>query len=178
MKKYLLAILLLCVTVGISAQEQEYLSAENDQELFFGLGFGLDYGGLGVKLEYLPTKHLGLFGGLGYNLLSFGYNVGASFKVLPDNKVTPTVSLLYGYNAVIKVEGASEYNMTSYGVTFGLGVDFFNAQGNKWSVNLFVPIRSKAFMDNYDDVRNSSYITLNQELLPIAFSVGYNFKIR
>ena len=60
MKNYLLAILLLCITASISAQEQENTTIEKDRETFIGLGLGLDYGGIGVKLESLPVKYVGL----------------------------------------------------------------------------------------------------------------------
>jgi hypothetical protein len=147
--------------------------------MYLGLGGGFDYGGFGGRLEFLPTSHFGLFGGLGYNLLSVGWNLGASYKFLPNAKVSPTVCAFYGYNAVLKVENAEEYNITSYGVTFGGGVNIkLGRRGNMLSINLFVPIRSEKFKDNYDAVKNDPRIEMKSELLPIGISVGYNFRIK
>ena len=150
---------------------------QDRQQVYFGIGMGLDYGGVfGGKIEYLPVKQVGLFGGLGYNLLSAGWNVGATVKLLPDSRVSPNLIAFYGYNGVSKIEGASEYNMTSYGVTVGGNLDIMlGRRGNKLSIGLFVPIRSKKFMDNYDLIKNSPNIELENDLLPIAISVGFNW---
>ena len=50
-------------------------SKTNSQQLYLGAGFGFDYGGFGGKIEYLPIKEFGIFGGLGYNLLGLGWVV-------------------------------------------------------------------------------------------------------
>ncbi len=152
------------------------LAQSGEQKTYLGLGFGFDYGGIGGKLEYLPVKHFGLFGGLGYNLLSVGWNVGATYKILPDKKVSPNVILFYGYNAVLKVEGLSDYNMTSYGVTLGMNLDIMvGGKGDKMSVGLFVPFRSSKFTDNYDKAKADPRITMKNELIPVGISIGYNF---
>jgi hypothetical protein len=152
----------------------------NEKNVYLGIGFGFDYGGIfGGKLEYLPTRHLGLFGSLGYNSLSLGWNMGVSYKFSPEAKVSPTICAFYGYNAVSKVENAAEYNMTSYGITFGGGVNVkLGENENILSINLFVPVRSKKFMDNYDAIKNDSRIKMETGLIPIGFSIGYNFCIK
>ena len=162
---YLFFILLLVCNVG-NAQSKVYL----------GPGMGFDYGGLlGGKIEVLPIKQFGFFGGIGYNLLSVGWNVGTTCKISPDKRVSPNLMLFYGYNAVLKVEGASALNKTSYGVTFGGNLDIkVGSKGNKISVGLFIPIRSKSFRDHYDAAKNSPYIEMKNDLLPIAVGVGYN----
>jgi len=153
-----------------------HLYGQKEQQTYFGFGMGLDYGGLlGVKIEYLPVKNFGLYGGLGYNLLSVGWNVGATYKILPDKNVSPNLMLFYGYNGVSKVEGASEYDMVSYGVTIGGNFDVkVGTKGNKLSIGLFVPIRSKKFMDNYDAMKNDPRIEMKSDLMPIAIGIGYN----
>ena len=151
------------------------ISAQNKQQVYLGLGMGLDYGVFGAKIEYLPVKHLGLYGGFGYNLLSVGWNVGATFKILPDKNVSPNLMLFYGYNGGTKVEGVSKYDMTSYGVTIGGNLDIkVGSKGNKISVGLFVPIRSQKFMDNYDAMKNDPWVEMKTALLPITVGVGYN----
>ena len=153
-----------------------HIYGQSEQQVYLGLGFGLDHGGLGGKIEYLPVKNFGLFGGLGYNLLSVGWNAGATLKILPDKNVSPNLMLFYGYNGVSKVDGAPEYEMTSYGVTIGANLDIkVGSKGNKLSIGLFVPFRSKTFMDNYDAIKNDSRIEIKNDLMPIAISIGYNF---
>ena len=153
---------------------------QDGQQVYFGIGMGLDYGGIfGGKIEYLPVKNFGLYGGLGYNLLSVGWNVGATYKILPDKNVSPNLMLFYGYNGISKVDGAPEYEMTSYGVTIGGNLDIkVGSKGNKLSVGLFVPIRAQKFMDNYDAMKNDPRIEMKNDLLPVAISVGYNWLIK
>ena len=155
------------------------LYAQSEQQVFLGVGCGLDYGGIfGGKIEYLPVKNVGLFGGLGYNMLSAGWNLGATYKFLPDKKVSPNLMLFYGYNGVSKVEGASQYEMTSYGVTIGANFDVsVGSKGNKLSIGLFIPIRSKKFNDNYDAMKADPNIDIKNDLLPIAIGVGFNFRL-
>lgn|SRR5690554_1095666 len=82
--------------------------------------------------------------------------------------------VFYGYNGGSKIDGAPEYDMISYGVTAGVDVDIkMGNKGNKLSAGLFVPFRSKKFMDNYDAIKNDYRATLQTELLPIAVGVGY-----
>ena len=152
---------------------------QREQKVYLGLGMGLDYGGIfGGKIEYLPVKNFGVFGGIGYNLVSVGYNAGATFKILPDKKVSPNLMIFYGYNGANKVFGASEYDMISYGVTLGGNLDIIvNSLGHKISVGLFVPIRSNKFMNNYDDIKKDPRVTITNDLLPIAIGVGYNFML-
>lgn len=170
MKKTLLLFVLTMIVNHISAQE--------NNQVYLGPGIGLDYGGVGAKLEYLPIKNIGIFGGVGYNLLSVGWNVGATYKIMPDKKVSLNPMVFYGYNGGSKVDGVSEYDMTSYGVTVGLNVDIkMGKDGNKLSAGLFVPFRSEKFIDNYDAIKNDYRVSIQNELLPITVGVGYNFKL-
>jgi len=156
-----------------------HVYGQSAQQVYLGLGMGFDHGGIGVKAEYLPIKHFGIFGGLGYNFLSAGWNAGATFKILPNKKVSPNLMVFYGYNGVTKAIGAPEYNMTSYGVTVGTNLDIFlGSKGNKLSFGLFVPIRSTKFMDNYDDMKNDYRIEMITDLMPIAISAGFNFAVK
>src|SRR5690554_1095665 len=59
---------------------------QSEHQVYSGLGIGLDYGGIGAKVEYLPIKNVGVFGSLGYNLLNVGWNVGATYKIMPDKR--------------------------------------------------------------------------------------------
>ena len=173
MKKFLVASVMTAVLCMGS-----HVYGQSKQQVYLGLGMGLDHGGLGVKAEYLPIKYFGIFGGVGYNFLSAGWNAGATCKILPNKRVSPNLMVFYGYNGVTKAIGAPEYNMTSYGVTVGANLDIFlGISGNKLSFGLFVPIRSSEFMNNYDAMRNDPKIEMISNLLPIAFSAGFNFAL-
>jgi len=173
MKKLLKKICLLSMVVGMGSAY-----AQENNQVYLGLGMGLDYGGVGAKVEYLPVKNVGVFAGLGFNLLSVGWNVGATYKIMPDKKVSINPMVFYGYNAVSKVSGAPNYDMTSYGVTFGANVDIkMGKQGNKLSAGIFVPVRSEKFMDNYDAMKNDPRVFLESSLIPVTIGVGYNFKL-
>lgn len=57
---------------------------------YFGLDIGFDYGAIGIKAEFLPSKYIGVFGGAGYALIDLAFNVALSGKLLPDrNFVRP-----------------------------------------------------------------------------------------
>ena len=169
-KRIFVVIILIVLFTGNYA-----FSQPNEQKVYFGAGLGLDYGGLGVKFEYLPIKYFGIYGGAGYNLLFIGWNAGATVKILPDKKVSPNFMIFYGYNATLKIIGAPEYNITSYGPTIGANIDIKLGKRNKLSVGLFVPIRSADFKDRYQTVKNDPRIQMNNILLPITVGVGFNF---
>src|SRR6185503_5014493 len=106
-----------------------------------GVGLGLDYGGLGARLSILPVKAVALFGAVGYNFNGTGFNGGASFQLTPKKRLTPTIKVMYGYNAVIVVSGADQYNKTYNGPTFGGGIQLNSRSGkNFFSAALLIPI--------------------------------------
>ena len=181
LRKVVAIAICLAVSVTLFAQQQSITVSQpmqKEQKLYLGVGFGFDYGGVGGKIEYLPIKSIGLFGGLGSNFVSLGWNVGATYKILPDKKVSPNLMVMYGYNAALSVKGASEYDKVSYGISVGGNLDIkLGSKGNTMSIGLFVPIRSKEFMDHLDSVKNDPRIKMENDLLPVAFSFGYNFAL-
>jgi|ERR1700757_1414818 len=147
--------------------------------LSFGLGLGLDYGGLlGVNFTAYPQKNIGLFAGGGIALAGFGYNVGAKLRYVPNNQkrvqVLPFLVGMYGYNTVIVVVNAADYNKLFYGMTVGFGGDIRFKKGCL-SLALLIPIRGDD-VDNYiTDLQNKHNINFQNDLLPVAFSIGYKF---
>ncbi len=132
-----------------------------------GVGLGLDYGGIGLKLTLNPTEVVSLFVGLGYNLNKIGYNAGFEFNFTPKARTTPFLSAMYGYNAVLIYPGApTSQNRTFYGPSFGMGVksrsrrteDFF-------SIQIIYPIRDPEFLN----------APLAEKPWPVLFSIGYHF---
>jgi hypothetical protein len=159
-----------------SPQDPTALDYENPK-YYLGAGFGFDYGGFGLKFEYLPIRHLGVFAGGGYNLLSLGWNIGGTYKILPDKKISPNLMIMYGYNAVFHGSDAysKQYEMTSYGVTAGANADIKIGKKDKISVSLFIPVRSGKFRENYKKAENDPNMNLSSALVPVGFSIGFNF---
>src|SRR5215203_582000 len=153
--------------------------AQNQQKALIGIGAGLDYGGLGVKAEFQPISHLGAFAGFGYNFASPAYNAGLSFKLTPGRKICPTLVAMYGYNAAIKLDygNGTRYSKTYYGPSIGAGIETLTRDGKKnWTFEIFLPLRSSAFHTEYDALKDSG-VEFNPDILPITFTVGYNFSI-
>lgn len=143
-----------------------------------GIGAGLDYGGLGLRYTYMATPKFGFFGSAGYVLVGLGYNFGLNYKFSPQNRVTPYVTGMYGYNAVIQVKGASQFDAIYYGPSFGFGVEVRrrNNPKNFWNFALIVPIRSSEYKDDVDYLMDNPDIEMT-EALPIAFSIGFHFGV-
>ena len=144
-----------------------------------GVGLGLDYGGLlGVNLTAYPQKNIGFFAGGGIALAGFGYNVGAKLRYVTTNqkkvKFIPFFVGMYGYNSAIVVVNAPDYNKLFYGVTLGFGCDIRFKKGYL-SAALLIPIRGDD-VDNYiTDLQNKYHVNFQNDLLPMAFSIGYKF---
>lgn len=176
--RLLLTVMALSLAALVNAQDKTATPEGPKNSLYLGFGVGFDYGGIGARLEYLPIKSLGIFGAGGYNLGGFGYNFGASVKLLPKAKVTPTITGMYGYNAMIKIK--SDYGFdnkvtTYYGPTFGAGVEIKMGKAkNKLAMSLLVPIRSSKFHDDYDYAKANYGLS---DISPVGFSIGYNLSL-
>jgi len=152
--------------------------AQPDQKAFFGFGIGLDYGGIGIKAELQPAPRIGIFGGFGFNLDRPAFNAGISYSFLTEERAQPFITAMYGYNAVLLVVDDPVYNKTFYGFTAGAGCNLFNKQRkNKFTLDLLVPFRTQAFNDYYTKLKNHPYIYFEQDVLPVTFTIGYNFLI-
>lgn len=180
----------LCIAMALSgpfhvrAQQQ----VEKPTRALVGPGVGMDYGGLGFKIEYLAIKYVGIIGGLGYNFRGPGLNAGLQFRPLPDKAIQPLVLVMYGYNGVINIDGADTWmrnmgheavNRTYYGFTTGVGGELRvgKARKNRLYVGILYPFRNKTFRDNYKKVLEHPHITLDNKLLPLTFSFGFNLSI-
>lgn len=173
-------LLLLVFTAAITLSGNTQVISKNKFEGFYrGIGLGLDYGGIGFKIEYLPVKQMGLFGGVGYNFDQLGVNGGISFKIFPNSMVSPFVMGMYGYNAVIilKIDnGGGVYSReTYYGPSAGAGLEFkTKGKGNKLCLAVIVPFRGTDFEDDYNSFQQSGFL-FNKTKSPVLFSIGYNW---
>lgn len=157
-----------------STQSNETLTLD---KISLGIGMGLDYGGIiGGNLTVYPHRNIGLFGGVGYALTGMGYNIGTKIRFIKENSesvVHPYITGMYGYNAVIKVKDASEFDKIFYGPTLGFGFDFHSSDKGYFSIALLIPIRSSEVNDYIDDLKNKHGVEFKNNLLPIAISLGY-----
>ena len=181
--KKLLAVVLICTAFLAQAQydpNYKRTSYQDPESPFnFGVGLGLDYGGIGVKISGYPVKHFGLFGGAGYNLVKVGYNLGAIGRILPGKRVCPYVTGMYGSNAVIVVQNASNFNKVYYGPTLGGGIELhFGSGQNFMNFGLLIPIRPQEFYDDWDRIKALPNVTDATDPLPVGISVGYHFKLQ
>jgi hypothetical protein len=185
MKKMILLSAITIAAAGSATHAQDRMvknqrsQTQNDfQRAYFGMGLGLDYGGIGIKAEFLPIKYVGIFAGVGYNIASVGVNGGVSIKALPNCRITPTAIGMYGYNSVIVVSGASQYNKVYYGPTVGIGGELkVGRHQNKLYAALLYPFRSEKFDKDYDVIKTTPGIEVTQEKSPVTFSFGFNFAL-
>jgi len=178
----LLSFSLLFLSFHLNAQENNRKLQIADR-FTLGMGLGFDYGGIGGNFMVYPTNSLGLFGGVGYALSGVGYNFGAKYRILSkkaDPKVVPYFVGMYGYNAVINVTDASQYNKFFYGPTVGFGLDIKSNPFSRgyWSVALLVPIRGTDVNAYIDDLKNNHGVQFKNDLLPIGISVGYRIILK
>jgi hypothetical protein len=152
---------------------------EKENMVSLGIGLGMDHGGVGLNLAVYPEKHIGLFAGMGYAIVAPGFNGGLKLRLFSDG-VTPFVSAMYGYNAVISVQNASQHNKMFYGMTYGIGVDMrVNPEKNGFfSFGLLIPIRDKAVDEYMNDLQKKHNVSFKSGLLPIGLSFSYRFIIK
>ena len=148
--------------------------AQRNEKAFFGFGMGLDYGGIGCRIEFQPVGAIGIFGGFGYNLIGPGFNAGVCIKPAPTKRFSPVFVAMYGYNAVLKYKysnGTSE-GTAYYGVTAGAGFQLYNkAMRNKLLVEILGPFRSSKYKNA---IAGRSF---DRKPGDVLFSVGYNFGV-
>ncbi len=180
MKKLVFALSLTLLFNSLNAQ---YSTEEKNNETVhnqfgLGIGFGLNYGGIGMNLTYAPIKYISVTGHAGFNFIDFNAGIGLNAYILPRTKsYRPNLKVLYGYNAVIINIGLPSYNETYYGVTFGLGneIRFGKKNAHGFDVDLLIPVRDEKFSDDFDAMKADPRVEVLSEPLPFAISVGYHF---
>lgn len=181
MKKFiLLSICLLFLQIAYAQDDvQETHLSSQKGETTFGLGLGLPYGGIGLRLGTNIIDHLNLFGGLGYQISGVGYNIGLRKDFKSSNMAQFYLTAMYGTNAAIKVKGLPSYDKVYSGASFGLGVKINSRskEGNYWDLGLLLPLRSSRYLDDEKAVRTDPRITGFTAPWPVLIVVGYNFNL-
>lgn len=165
--------LLLLLWSGSVVAQDEVDESKGD----FGIGVGIDYGGFGGRFAFRTSPKFALLAGLGYNLNGLGYNFGGAYRFSPGKRTVPYLSAIYGYNAVIVIDGASQYNKTYYGPSLGFGLEFHSRRkpANYFNLELYLPFRPSEFTNDLNAIKNNPMFTLKSEPLPIGISLGYHW---
>ncbi len=163
-------------------QEKPQMSELDSINLFtFGLGLGLDYGGIGLNCSYYPIQTIGITAGVGYALAGIGANAGirAQTKRGPMSFASFYGQLLYGYNTVIYVFKASSLNKIYYGFTPGAGFDFYlGTQKNAvLSLGINLPLRSSSVDEYISYLEKQQNVKFEKDLSPVAVTLGLRFFI-
>ncbi|MDH4059156.1 MAG: hypothetical protein OEU76_10345 [Cyclobacteriaceae bacterium] len=174
MKKLIVLFFALSFSASIYSQD----ATSENPNMNIGIGMGMDYGGFGGRFTYLPQQKFGLFAALGYNLVGVGFNAGAIYRFDSDKKVTPYIGAMYGYNAVLRVDGGTESDEIYYGPSFSLGIELKSRKNNSnfWNLEIVLPIRPSSFQDDIDRLKDFGYDVT--EPLPVGFSIGYHFGLK
>ena len=136
--------------------------------MFIGLGMGVDHGGFGIRLDGRIKSRVGVCAGAGFTRAGIGFNAGLIISARPLQCVRPFIAALYGYNTVVifsDSRGRGTSGLIYNGPSFGGGVEFWNAKGNRFvHVGFLIPVRSEEAADAIRDVDPKPW--------PVLFSVG------
>lgn len=193
MKRVLFFLVLLnLMNVSIIAQDkmgQIQASTDKDvsvsalkQKIDVGFGLGCDYSGLGIKLSYLPIPDFSVFASGGFAMFDFGWNFGACYHIIPKTSndfIRPHIKAMYGYNEIIVLFDAKEYNQLYYGFTPGVGFElrFGESRNRRFDVDFNFPFRSEKFKDDFEAIDENPAVDIKKPF-PIAFAVGYHWKFK
>jgi hypothetical protein len=158
--------------------------------LDIGIGAGIDYGFLGMKLSFLPIPNFSIDGSFGYCYV-YGYtgfhsvgsawNIGSTIHILPSTSkylIRPNLKIMYGINTGIYVEGDYFYSMTFIGWTPGVGIEMMYGKQRRfgYDFDINVPLRSQAYYEQATMIRNDPDIIEFKEPWPVLFSWGFHFE--
>jgi len=135
---------------------------EFNSRVSLGLGLGLDYGGIGIKVSLFPAKPIGAFLGIGNNSVETAFNLGIDWKFKYMKRTSGFIACMYGYNAVTDInEGSTFYGLSAQvGARIGIG-----KEKNYISLGLILPVTRDS---EFKELKNIDYA-------PLLFSFGLNF---
>jgi hypothetical protein len=187
MRKFVFTLVALVAWSSVNAQKRNYGRKPSydskDEVSSFGIGLGLDYGGIGARYTYFVNPYIGVFGSGGYAIAGLGYNAGVVLRLLNKTRITPTLSAMYGYNAAIKVDNlpSPPYDMSKlyYGPSVGLGLIRKSKSGlGYWHSEIILPFRSSEYDRDHAYVKSIPNLILKSDPGAVLFSFGYNVTIK
>ena len=168
LRRIILLSILLCGS-GAYGQDPEQI-----MDAYLGVGTGQDVGGIiGARLTYWPVPYLSAFIGGGWAWVGAGYNVGMELRVPTKSRISPFIVGMYGYNAVVRIEGKEDLNGIYQGPTAGFGVLLKKHHTrNYWRFSMNIPFRSQEMMDDWSSIKARPDVEVEQDLLPFTIGVG------
>jgi hypothetical protein len=147
-----------------------------------GIGFGWDYGGMGINFQGYVKKTLAITASLGYSGISLGYNAGLKFRKNPEKIASdfiPYGLILYGVNSVIRVTDFPEKNKIFHGPIVGLGTDirFSNKSLSCLSIGIMIPLKNSRSEQYINDLITYSY-NFKSTFIPLGISIGLRLGVR
>lgn len=163
---------------GLGSLSAQHLSTSKGQSSL-GIGLGLPYGGIGMKLGYNTSDHVTFFGGLGYNMVGIGANGGVQLSIPSEKQSEFYFTGMYGYNSVIISKDKSVMGGIFAGPSLGIGlkINSMSTKGNYWDVGLLGPIRSQKYKNAIQEIERSRNMRLESKPWPVLFYFGYNYNI-
>lgn len=174
--KYAFLVFICLLFIGKASAQKDHKSSQKGEGAA-GIGLGLPYGGIGVRMGVNAAEGTNLFVGVGYQLAGIGYNFGIRQDFESSKMTQFYLAGMYGSNAAIKVIGTTGVTKLYFGPSFGFGVKVNSSskEGNHWDIGLLAPVRSSKFKEAERTVKSNSFITDYRSPSPILIVIGYNF---
>lgn len=172
---FLLLIVLFIVPNLLTAQNM----SSSEGKTFLGVGVGLPFGGYGARLSINAEEHLTVFGGAGYNMLGLAANGGVQLSIPCQNQAEVYFTGMFGYNSLIIMDRAPEYNKTYYGASVGIGAKIHSLrfEGSYWDVGVLAPFRPQSYKKDLQNIKKNPMMHIDSEPLPVLFYIGYNIML-
>jgi hypothetical protein len=137
-----------------------------------GFGFGLDYGGIGLKVSLFPAKPIGAFVGIGNNTLEPAFNVGIDWKFKYMKRTSGFLACMYGYNAITDINtGVGNDHNTYYGLSAQVGARMrVWKMKNYLSLGAIVPITQDSKIKELKKLYGDDL-----DYAPVLLSIGFHF---
>jgi opacity protein-like surface antigen len=129
MNKPIILALVVCFVLLSTFASAEPVSVSEAETLRVGAGFGIPYGNIGVKAEYLPAKYVGMFAGLGAADVGPAWAVGGYLYPLGKTyRINPRLLAMFGRVGTVEKFPSGEKDQLTGGA-FGGGADFRITRG-------------------------------------------------
>ena len=182
--KSLFATSILAITCSITVAGQDPVPTTSPEKqafkgVYVGVGLGQDVGGIiGLRVTYWPTPYFAGFLGGGWVLAGAGYNGGVELHLPGKRRTSPFLVGMYGYNAVIHVQGKESLDGIYYGPTIGGGVMIKQRYDrNYWRLSINYPIRSQEMLDDWEVISARPDVEVKSDLMPITLGVGFHLAL-
>lgn len=146
-----------------------------------GIGYGIDYGGIGVKMQANINSFFKMFLALGVDNYKFSRNFGVSTNFRGENtksKISPYIQLMYGTNTNVGYGLPLGLRKMFYGPTVGGGIEIISTSGSSLSIGMLLPYRSKEVDKYIEKLRLTRSLEFTKEFKTLEFSIGYAVAIR